>query len=217
MRIAFLSSNRLAHAFLQEKVKSDCSLASVFSMCELLMLLHSAQKCEAIVIDEESSLYPLDVVAAVLRTSDALACAFVIPKDSEADLASQLIRQGFGGIVTVEQLLDGIDAVDLCSRRGTHNSASSQLNCHIPNFGPEGETGFVHCPRLTKTECMVIKQLTLRRSNKEIASALFVSERTIRFHVSNILRKLGVDNRYSVIEVIAIMKNGTSEMIGVSA
>jgi DNA-binding NarL/FixJ family response regulator len=33
------------------------------------------------------------------------------------------------------------------------------------------------------------------RSNKQIATALGISERTIKFHVTAIMNKLGVDNR----------------------
>jgi DNA-binding NarL/FixJ family response regulator len=41
------------------------------------------------------------------------------------------------------------------------------------------------------------------RSNREIANALFVSERTVEAHVANILRKLGVSSRASVASWVA--------------
>jgi NarL family two-component system response regulator LiaR len=48
---------------------------------------------------------------------------------------------------------------------------------------------------LTEREMEVLQQLALGRSNKEIASALFIAEKTVRTHVSNILAKLGVASR----------------------
>ena len=33
------------------------------------------------------------------------------------------------------------------------------------------------------------------RSNKDVARALWVTEQTVKFHLSNIYRKLGVSNR----------------------
>jgi DNA-binding NarL/FixJ family response regulator len=48
---------------------------------------------------------------------------------------------------------------------------------------------------------LVLGLLERRLGNKEIASALSISERTVRFHLANIFRKLGVHNRYSVAEV----------------
>jgi DNA-binding NarL/FixJ family response regulator len=48
---------------------------------------------------------------------------------------------------------------------------------------------------LTERELDVIALLARGASNKEIASALFITERTARTHVSNILGKLGLASR----------------------
>lgn len=48
---------------------------------------------------------------------------------------------------------------------------------------------------LTARETEVLRLVAEGRSNKSIARALFVSERTVKFHVSSILAKLGVTNR----------------------
>jgi non-specific serine/threonine protein kinase len=48
---------------------------------------------------------------------------------------------------------------------------------------------------LSPRELEVLQLLALRRTDKEIAAALFVSHRTVMSHVANILGKLGVTNR----------------------
>lgn len=48
---------------------------------------------------------------------------------------------------------------------------------------------------LTKQEQRVLKLIAEGKTNKEIASDIFVSEKTVRNHVSNILNKLGLSNR----------------------
>lgn len=48
---------------------------------------------------------------------------------------------------------------------------------------------------LTEREREVLVQIALGRSNREIARALMVSEKTIKTHVSNLLMKLGVQDR----------------------
>lgn len=48
---------------------------------------------------------------------------------------------------------------------------------------------------LTEREVDVLRLLARGRSNKEIASALHITEKTVKTHVSNILAKLGVPSR----------------------
>lgn len=54
---------------------------------------------------------------------------------------------------------------------------------------------------LTPREREVAHLLTDGSTNKHIADALFVSQATARFHVSNVLRKLGITNRAQVARV----------------
>jgi DNA-binding NarL/FixJ family response regulator len=48
---------------------------------------------------------------------------------------------------------------------------------------------------LTPREAEVLSLVAAGRTNREIATALFVSEKTASVHVSNILRKLSVTSR----------------------
>lgn len=48
---------------------------------------------------------------------------------------------------------------------------------------------------LTKRELDVLKEIAKGKSNKEIASSLFITEKTVKTHVSSILAKLGLADR----------------------
>jgi len=48
---------------------------------------------------------------------------------------------------------------------------------------------------LTPREMMVLRLMAAGLSNREIAGSLTISERTVKFHVTSILNKLGADNR----------------------
>jgi two-component system, NarL family, response regulator LiaR len=48
---------------------------------------------------------------------------------------------------------------------------------------------------LTERETEVLKLLALGKANKQISRSLFVEEKTVKTHVSSILRKLGVRSR----------------------
>ncbi len=56
---------------------------------------------------------------------------------------------------------------------------------------------------LTKREKEVFDLLIQNMSTREIASTLFISEKTVRNHISNVMQKLGVRGRaHAVIELI---------------
>ena len=56
---------------------------------------------------------------------------------------------------------------------------------------------------LTDREMEVLQWLAQGKSNKEIAAALVISERTVKFHVSSILGKLGAGNRTEAVTIAA--------------
>lgn len=51
---------------------------------------------------------------------------------------------------------------------------------------------------LTEREISIIDFLMKRKNNSEIAESLFISEKTVKTHVSNIIRKMNVKNRIDV-------------------
>lgn len=60
-------------------------------------------------------------------------------------------------------------------------------------------------PLLTKREREVFELLVQDKTTKEIASHLFISEKTVRNHISNTMQKLGVKGRsQAVIELVRL-------------
>ena len=55
---------------------------------------------------------------------------------------------------------------------------------------------------LTARETEVLELMIRRFSNKEIAGALGISERTVKYHVSNVLSKLRTENRRTLLTAI---------------
>ncbi|MBN8233870.1 response regulator transcription factor [Halobacillus kuroshimensis] len=71
---------------------------------------------------------------------------------------------------------------------------ATQLLLTEMNQGHRGKSAEVPF-RLTKREKDVLYQITLGKSNKEISAALFITEKTVKTHVSHLLSKLDVHDR----------------------
>lgn len=61
-------------------------------------------------------------------------------------------------------------------------------------------------PELSQRELEVLQLITNGNTNHQIAAALFITEGTVKYHVNNILGKLGVSDRTQA--VIAAVKRG---------
>ena len=67
-------------------------------------------------------------------------------------------------------------------------------------------TGKGHREPFTAREKEILRLLPGRLCNKEIAAKIAINERTVRFHLANIFTKLGVHDRYSVVDMLNVME-----------
>ncbi|MBN8991330.1 MAG: response regulator transcription factor [Rhizobiales bacterium] len=82
--------------------------------------------------------------------------------------------------------------------------AASSTRCHEALGKKISSVNFPGREPLTRRERDVLRQVVIGASNKEIATALGISFRTVEEHRSNIMRKLGVKNAAELI--IAVLK-----------
>ena len=64
---------------------------------------------------------------------------------------------------------------------------------------------------LTKRECQVLQLLADGKSNRAVAETLYISEKTVKNHVSNILQKMNVNDRTQA--VVSAIRKGWVEVI----
>ena len=64
---------------------------------------------------------------------------------------------------------------------------------------------------LSKRELTILQALQSGRSNKQIAAELFLAEQTVKFHLTNIYRKLGVSSRTEAVRYA--FEHGLAERI----
>jgi DNA-binding CsgD family transcriptional regulator len=56
--------------------------------------------------------------------------------------------------------------------------------------------------RLTEREREIARQIGLGRTNREISEELFVSSKTVEYHLGNIYSKLGISSRRSLRDLV---------------
>ncbi|WNF36622.1 response regulator transcription factor [Bacillaceae bacterium IKA-2] len=132
---------------------------------------------------------------------------------------THVLKTGASGYLLKEMDADSlVEAVKVVADGGayihpkvTHNLIN-EFRRLATEQGPEAEIGFreVEYQRplhiLTRRECEVIQLMTDGKSNRSIGEALFISEKTVKNHVSNILQKLSVKDRTQA--VVEGIKNG---------
>lgn len=70
----------------------------------------------------------------------------------------------------------------------------------------------MHNNILTKREHEVFSLLVMNKSTKEIAQTFGISDKTVRNHISNVIQKLGVNDRAgAVIELLKLKEISLSE------
>jgi DNA-binding NarL/FixJ family response regulator len=88
-------------------------------------------------------------------------------------------------------LLKGMNTDELTDAIRTVHSGKSRIPAVVAERLAERMGG----PALTGRELDVLKRIVGGRSNKEIASDLFISEATVKTHINSLLSKLGVSDR----------------------
>ncbi|MFT9599866.1 MULTISPECIES: response regulator [Mesobacillus] len=98
--------------------------------------------------------------------------------------------------------------------RVTHNLVKEYRRLSADEGGSDKYISPVEIRRplhlLTRRECEVLQLLADGKSNRGIGEALFISEKTVKNHVSNILQKMNVNDRTQA--VVVAIKNGWVEV-----
>lgn len=132
---------------------------------------------------------------------------------------THVLKTGASGYLLKEMDTDAlIEAVKVVGEGGayihpkvTHNLINEYRRL-ASDDKPETEIGFreVEYRRplhlLTRRECEVLQLMTDGKSNRAIGEALYISEKTVKNHVSNILQKMNMNDRTQA--VVEAIKNG---------
>lgn len=130
---------------------------------------------------------------------------------SDKDHVLPAIEAGASGYqlkdIEPDELVESIRLI-MRGENTIHPEATTQLE---EGLREEGNLPHVLNP-LTPREQDVLAELTKGKSNREIASSLFVTEKTVKTHISNIFTKLEVQDRTQA--ALYAVKHGLTEGSG---
>lgn len=132
------------------------------------------------------------------------------------------LKTGAQGYLLKEMDSDSlIEAIRVVSDGGsylhpkiTHNLVKEYRRLATDNSTGTGDRGVEYrkpLHLLTKRECQVLQLLADGKSNRAVAETLYISEKTVKNHVSNILQKMNVNDRTQA--VVTAIRNGWVEVL----
>ena len=108
------------------------------------------------------------------------------------------IKAGATGYVLKDSPIDDTIAAIRAIQRGDsllHPSIAARVLSEFNRVSAQRAADLALFRELTEREIEVLKQVMTGKRNREIAEELFISEKTVKNHVSNILFKLQVNDR----------------------
>lgn len=132
----------------------------------------------------------VDGLSAIRALGGSPARILVITSFTDASQVVPAIRAGAAGCVYKD-----VDPAALANAIRSVYAGHVVMPPDVAKALMAGETGTDRLSQLTARERDVLDELARGRSNREIAKALRLAEKTVKTHVSNILMKLDVDDR----------------------
>jgi DNA-binding NarL/FixJ family response regulator len=129
-------------------------------------------------------------VLVALKARDSTARVLVLTSATEPALASLALRSGAAGL-----LYKDVDPDALVRAIRSVHDGHLLLASEAAGTLVRSASQAAGLDALTSREREVLAELTHGRSNREIARALRISEKTVKAHVSSVLAKLGVQDR----------------------
>lgn len=140
----------------------------------------------------------------------------------DENYVTHALKTGAQGYLLKEMDSDAlIDAIKVVSDGGSylHPKVTHNLVAEYRRLAESSESGQtlkaieyrkpLHL--LTRRECEVLQLLADGKSNRGVAESLYISEKTVKNHVSNILQKMSVNDRTQA--VVTAIKNGWVEVL----
>ncbi len=194
--VCVVEQNRLAARYLLEILAKQMAIQAV-TLEDLIAHKPSERLAQVFIVDRKGIDLSLRECLDVLRERHTNARFLVLDEEQSLEQTAELLALGVHGFVSYAQVDKQLsEAVDHISRGELFFSSSvleayarrSIASLSTLNQSPTGQA-------ITQRETQIIELVKRRLSNKEIGALLNIQESTVKFHLSNVFSKLGVNRR----------------------
>ena len=184
-------------------LEGDKSIQVISKVSNALDLVQSCEefKFDILLLDVDLQGLNLAKVLQLLKKNKGAKVILIVNNDYSENTLVNAIRSGVRGYLLKNadssRLLKAIRAVndgELWVERKMMIKVLEAFSS--PRRGAKGNNSIYD---LTETEAKVVKLVLTGCSNKDIAKNLFLSEKTVKFHLYKIFKKLSVKNRSELI------------------
>ncbi len=191
----------LAACYLATALKRNPALKVIVSGLNLPTDALLSSKSSVLIVDADALPVPVVPYLRTVRTVFEDAQILVIGRGVSDDELCRLLFQGLSGYVTYDRIEVEIHKALEAVLTGGVWAPPGVLQRYVRLSSAFARRDPSKQDALTPREGEIVGLLLRRLCNKEIAGALNIGERTVRFHLGNIFDKIGVRDRYSVIEM----------------
>ncbi|MCI0725017.1 MAG: response regulator transcription factor [Acidobacteria bacterium] len=205
--IQVFSSNFLAAKYIAQALSLDPELADRISTPVVLQSSEDYPRGGArlFILDLQGTNNDLFGLLRTLRVrcSGSRFLALLPPGVGDEEIL-RLLYSGLDGLVVLSENFDGeLTAAVRSVLEGNLWAPQRSLAQYVQQTSLLADKRFLAGCGITGRESQVLQLMLRRLSNSEIADVLGVSQRTVRFHVSNLLAKLGVEGRRGLLPALS--------------
>jgi DNA-binding NarL/FixJ family response regulator len=139
----------------------------------------------------------IEATREIMRRSPATRILMLSVYEDEESVAEAIVAGACGYLLkdsAVEDIPDGVRAAARGEGKLSPRIAAQILD-RLRGTESAGDLPASERPKLTDRELQVLRLMAAGKDNPEIAAELFISQQTVKNHVSNVLAKLQIDNR----------------------
>lgn len=151
-----------------------------------------------LIMDVELSGQDTTEIVRAIRAKKVPCGILIFSRFNDMGAAVRLHQAGINGFISktadCDVLLEAMTAV-----AGGGSYYSPEAASRIKAAAQRRKTRGVQPAELTRQEINILRQVTDGSTNSEIALKLFITERTVEFHMRNVLQKLGAKRRLEAV------------------